>query len=296
LFLKILPDLIDVNIHPRKEEVKFINSQHIFNSVKIAVSKALETHKLTYIKHTPDENQIVSFKKQSVYPSLKTSYLKDSPTPFTKRPFITETTKLPWETKDQETIQPLEILQIHKLYLIYQTPAGLCLIDQHAAHERILYEQLLADFKKKKKKANIQPLLVAETFDLSSSESLLLKKHLKTFNKLGFEIEEFGQNSFKINSLPHILKDQNGEILIKEVLDDLLENKTPREIYKKNQQMISFLACRSAIKANDVLTLEKRQTLINQLNQTKTNYTCPHGRPVKIEISLKELDKMFKRR
>ncbi len=296
LFLNILPDLIDVNIHPRKEEVKFINSQQIFNGVKIAVSKALETHKLTYIKQTPDKYHPFSFKKQPVYPKPTISYLKDSPIPFRKKSFKTETTKLPWETDDQETTKQLDILQIHKLYLIYQTPTGLCLIDQHAAHERILYEQLLADFKKKKKKANTQPLLVAETFDLSASESLFLKKHLEIFNKLGFEIEEFGQNSFKINSLPHVLENQNGEILIKEVLDDLLENKTPRKIDKKNQKIISFLACRSAIKANDFLTLEKRQTLINQLNQTKTNYTCPHGRPVKIEISLKELDKMFKRR
>jgi DNA mismatch repair protein MutL len=287
-FLRLPYEMVDVNVHPRKEEVKFVSQNFIYNSVKNAVSTALQKGDLTFRTESIDRFK----KKSSIGP----------------RSVITERRSvkhykqaLPWETRELRSFERSfedrrEILQVHNLYLITETAEGLAIFDQHAAHERILFESLLEEFKKEKKQKNIQPLLVAETIDLSLSDAEILKENRKVLEKLGFEISPFGKNSFKINCVPTILKSRNPAALIGEIIEDLREDGVTKDVDQKSLRAISFLACRSAVKAGDSLPKEERQSIVDQLEETKTKYTCPHGRPVKVEISLKELEKMFKRR
>jgi DNA mismatch repair protein MutL len=109
------------------------------------------------------------------------------------------------------------------------------------------------------------------------------------------EIEEFGDNKFRITAVPDILKEQNSAEIIKEILADLETGNTAKAINNKSNKTIAYLACRSAIKAGDILSIEERKRLLDKLAQTKTNYTCPHGRPVRIEIPIKNISKIFKR-
>lgn len=301
LFINLPPQLVDVNIHPRKQEIKFINSSFVFHTIYQAVLNQLENSNLTFKAESypfiTDSKKITTSLTDKQKAEKKYSYSFKK----TKRPknnlFLDQTKeeKLPWEQSDiGEKTQ--EIIQIHNLYLISQTPNGLLIVDQHAAHERILYESLLKGFTKNKDKPLNQSLLIPLTLNLSLSETQLLTENLPVLKKIGFEIEEFGKNSFKITSVPHPLKDRDVKGIISEVLDDILEEKPIRDVDKKSLRLISYLACRSAIKAGDYLTLEQRENLLKQLGKTKTNYTCPHGRPAKIKIDLKELNKMFKRR
>lgn len=290
IFLKMPYDFVDVNVHPRKEEVKFAQPDFIFRSVKEAVAKALAKNDLTYQKTDG------AFRRQQFSPKTppargvpELDSEAEEPQRYLKR-------VLPWETGELDSpSREADILQIHNLYLIKETAGGIAILDQHAAHERILYEQLLEDFKEEKAQRSVQPLLVAETIELAPPDAEILKDNLEVFDKTGFEITLFGKNSFKVDAVPTILKDRHAASLISEIIADLKDNRAPRDVDQKDLRTISFLACRSAVKAGDSLTPEERRAIVNNLEQTKTKYTCPHGRPAKVEISLKELKKMFKR-
>lgn len=294
LYLTLPYEMVDVNVHPRKEEVKFVNSQFIFQSVKAAVSQALVRGDLT-----PSLQRVTRGPTRlgQVRPPKPRDYNKERAVVGEKElekelKFYKEL--LPWEEELKVRVAE-EILQVHNLYLIKPTEEGILIVDQHAAHERILYEKLIESFKSEKKENISQALLLPLTVELSFSEAEILRENLKTLTRLGFEIEEFGRNSFKINSVPNILKAHDIVSLITEVIEDLGQERPPKEVDEKSLRTIVFLACRSAIKAGDPLSKEECRDLLEKLEETKTKYTCPHGRPVKVIISLAELQKMFKR-
>ncbi len=136
------------------------------------------------------------------------------------------------------------------------------------------------------------PLRIIE---LSDEESILLEDRQDVFAQLGFDIENFGPRTFKVSSVPEIYKDRDLRKLIPEVLHDLLHHKEASPLDHETKRTLSFLACRSAIKAGDPLTEADTRTLLNELSHCTVPYTCPHGRPTHIELSRRELDKMFKR-
>ncbi|MFZ5424578.1 MAG: DNA mismatch repair endonuclease MutL [Patescibacteria group bacterium] len=267
LHLKFPPELVDVNVHPRKQEVKFINPKLVTESVSSAINKALQVNDLTYIK--------------SGFSFTNEFLLKDADYVANLR-------------KHSSSIVLEEIIQVHNQYLISESARGIYLIDQHAAHERIIFEQLFEKFKTTNKSEAIK-LDSPHIFNLSNVEALLLKEHLYVFESIGFRIQEFGSNAFRVTQVPVFYQDRNITSILSEMLDDLVNEGFVSDIDIKSERALSYLACRSAIKTGEVLNLETRKTLLEQLAETKTKYTCPHGRPVKIEISLKDLDKLFKR-
>lgn len=278
LNLGIPPSLIDVNVHPRKQEVLFINSASVYENIQKALVEVLGISDLTYSKSSKKAIYADVFEAHKANPHLASS-LKD--------------TTLTWNIKTNKQVKDIEILQIHNLYLVFETPQGLTLIDQHAAHERILYEDFLNQFKEEKSKAlsvNVDQLL-----DLPVSLVTLLESSLETLGKLGFTIEHFRNNTFKVVSVPQLYEKHDIKKLLIEFLKDLEENAVLKDSDQASLKTIAYLACRTAIKAGDYLTLEERQNLVEKLTKTKSSYTCPHGRPVQLEISLAELGKMFKR-
>jgi DNA mismatch repair protein MutL len=268
LYISVPPEMVDVNIHPRKQEVRFINPDTIYSTVMRAVTDVLNNNNLTFIN--------VSWKdggtKTHLGKILKTELLEDI----------------------DQIKKNTDCIQIHNVYLIAESKKGMMIVDQHAAHEAILFRKLSEMyFKKRTHQVSFQlkdPLLL----DISYADREIVIEHQELFIGVGFGIEEFGE-SIRINSIPEILKDRNISDLIAEFIEDIRENKPLKEIDRKTYRMLSYIACRSAIKAGTYLNKRQRADLIADLIASDMTYTCPHGRPVKIEMNLNSLNKMFKR-
>ena len=165
-------------------------------------------------------------------------------------------------------------------------------IDQHAGHERLLYDKFKASFENSQ--LATQTLLVPYIVNTNHLESNFMNNNLETFKNLGFEIEPFGINSFKVSSVPVLLKDISLNQFFNNVLKDITVNLniTKSDILK---DYLERTACRSAVKANDILSKSEVQTLLNMLNDSNQVLLCPHGRPIIIEVTSKEIEKWFKR-
>ncbi|MEN9649422.1 MAG: hypothetical protein RL094_389 [Candidatus Parcubacteria bacterium] len=279
LFLNLPKDHIDVNIHPRKEEVAFIYEQEVAQALQEAIIATLEAHNLTYRDVQDEYNDINGMNATTA------SMLRSSLTP--------------WNVKD---IGDQEILQINNLYLIAPTDKGVLLIDQHAAHERILYEQFHQAFIDKKSEATVFQLPEHVLFDLPRGDALLLEQELEKFQSIGFDIEHFGEFTFKLSAVPEVFKDRNYAQTILEVLQQMKDvgiQAGRGSVDKETDRTLSFLACRTAIKGGEALTNDEKIRLVKKLlevSDAHKAYTCPHGRPTHIEVSLSELDRMFKRK
>lgn len=280
LFISLPYDLVDVNVHPRKEQVRFWDDPYVYDFIYSSVLNALSGFDLTY-KTDLNGNSLdyaLRDKKsaEGIFNDLKSSVDK-------------------WDMRQPTVSNDAEILQVNKLYLVASNKDGLILVDQHAAHERILYEQFLKEYSDGKQASETFTIENPITFELPIKESEILKEHMGVFIDLGFEIEEFGEHSYRARKMPKVFKEFNIKGLVIEVLDNINLNKKDKSPNKKILQTIAYLACRGAIKAGDVLTPTQRKDLLLKLSETTSNYTCPHGRPVKVEVPFKELHKLFKR-
>lgn len=177
-------------------------------------------------------------------------------------------------------------------YIIVENNESIFFIDQHAGHERLLYDKFKASFEKDE--LAIQSLLVPYVLNTNYLESNFINNNIHVFKSLGFEIEPFGINSFKVSSVPVLLKDISLFQFFNEVLQDVNKNLnlTKSDILK---EYLERSACRSAVKANDILSKQEIEILLNMLNQNNQILQCPHGRPVIIEVTAKEIEKWFKR-
>lgn len=272
LSLELQPTLIDVNVHPRKEQIHFMNGDTILSQLETIIKNTLKNYDLTY-----QNFQLKNHKKTTK--GYAANYLRENSA---INPLLGK----------QKITEDLHIKQIHNLYLIVETAKGVTLIDQHAAHERILYQQFLKAFQ-----STLQTIALAKPYlmELKPSATILLQQNLEHFQKIGFTIEEFGENTFQITAVPKLLQDNNPIAIIEEMLNDIEDQGNIKEVDEQNQKMLEYLACRSAIKAGDELTAEQALELVRQLDQTENNETCPHGRPTRINISLQEMHRNFKR-
>ncbi|MDQ3099033.1 MAG: DNA mismatch repair endonuclease MutL [bacterium] len=283
LFFDMPYERVDVNIHPRKEQVAFTDPQFLVLTLRQAVISRLSTENLIYNdrRWQSGEYSPANYQPWSLRDGGMNSFASK---------LLKETT--PW-TVEKEILKSSDILQMHNLYLIAQTKNGIILIVQHAAHERILYEQFLLEFRKVRNEKVIYIFESPVNIELSIHETQALRDNVSEIAELGFDIDA---DSLTIKSLPEIFKDRNPTSLLRELLEDLIENRALKDIDSKSNKMIAYLACRTAIKAGDKLSKEQAHNLIEKLNQCKTKFTCPHGRPVQIEISLNELHHKFHRR
>jgi DNA mismatch repair protein MutL len=292
IFIKIDPRKVDVNVHPTKREIRFHAEKQIHDLVVEAIRNTLSQADLipkvtiprqkpgisAPIKPTPTQQQEISLP--------------------TYTPPVTSTTQQPIiplassSAKLESDIQPIG--QVFNSYIIAQNKERIFIIDQHAAHERILYEKLMKE-SINELSLPAQILLMPITLETDYKETATLIQNIPTFNSLGFEIEEFGQNSFIIRAIPAVLENKDAKELIFELIYELQsigKSKTPKEIREK---MLISISCHSAIKAGDKLAQAEIESLISQLSQTQLPFTCPHGRPVIVKMGLDELEKRFMR-
>lgn len=264
LHLTLPPEMVDVNVHPRKEQINFFNKQLVFDQIQKAIYQTLQL-----------SNPIKKSNEKSVTNSYAGNILKQ----------VDELFSL-----EKKFVHSLEIMQIHDLFLLFQTQNGYIIVDQHAAHERILFEQFISEFNKKtQKKLKLKiPLLL----DLSVIETEIILQNLQLFEKMGFKI--INHDEITVTHIPEILRDRDISEIITQLTEQLYQDKK-LTLDSKTDQMLKYLACRSAVKQGDKLDKKQSKDLVRQLFKTANHAYCPHGRPTYVEYSLSELFKVFKR-
>lgn len=333
IFIDIKPSLIDVNIHPTKQEVKFINHQEILEALDSAITRILNKNlyiqKVTFNHEENKKSQEPlpllyeesfidkNIKKTNLYDkqySDKNNVIKEEV--FLDRADIYDSKSVKVEEKKDEIshivyekdsnidvdknkkkidfLQDVKIIGVlFSTYILMEDSKSnkLLIMDQHAAHERVMYEKYKAEYTGEN--IAIQTLLTPEILELTSTEMDLVLDNIDTFQKLGFIVEEFGQNSIIIRGVPILFGKPQLKSSFLELIDSLKNN--VNSSYEVKIDKIMKIACTKAIKSGDKISEIEIESLIEQLKNTKNPYTCPHGRPTIIEISKKDIEKEFKR-
>jgi len=317
LFLDIDPKMIDVNVHPTKIEVRFVQQSEIHNFIRDAIRDSMRRSQKTedrsqksefaewtritdadsykdkvreaterYISNQ-ESGKILDFGFRGTHPVNGSSDFKSE-----IRNQKSEIRLSPEMESDLSRFKPIG--QIFNSFIILQGVDNVIFIDQHTAHERILYERFLN--KMRDSRIEVQTMLLPVNIELSSKESLVLQSNLDNFKKLGFDIESFGENSFVIRSIPSILSGDDCKQAVKDILDKLVSEQKGTSFDEVINKMILVMACRGAVKAGQILSIEEMSSMIKELMNTVRPFTCPHGRPIALTIEKGQILKGFLRK
>ena len=304
LFLEVDPLSVDVNAHPAKHEVRFHDSRSIHNFVRQTIKQAVSEVRSASID-TRDLNKLSS---PSSPPSVQ-SYLNTNATSANKQfealyssavaepkgdPF--RPTQAQPNTDNQENEIPLlgyAVAQLHGIYILAQNKSGLVLIDMHAAHERVVYEQLKST--DSTTQLARQQLLVPLQIIITETEATLVESQLDTFESFGFEINRMGDTSIVIRTVPNILSNTDISELIRDVIADIQKNSMSTRVEERRNEMLSSIACHGSIRANRSMTIHEMNALLRAMEITERSNQCNHGRPTWIQLSISDLDKLFLR-
>ena len=319
---------IDVNVHPQKIEVKFQDEGELFSNVQRAIRETVSEKRVT-----SDLRQVAAPPDKPSYSQMNLDeYFGDAPKsdfiidPKEDKPKLTidemrevvnksEESLLDEENIFEEEIKPappepkisekpLEkfypIGQVALCYIVAQSDSDLYLIDQHAAHERILFDKLSSYVDN----VPAQILLIHENLKFDSRETAAIENNLELFDKLGFSMELSGENEFRLKSVPVDTANADASAMLREIISSLPENDFPAQVDESRRAeiaanirrtVIAIASCRGAIKAGQKLSQREMEILLNDLSNTPHPHTCPHGRPTIIKFSRADLAKMFKR-
>ena len=332
LFIDLDPSKVDVNVHPAKLEVKFENDKDVYTFIKAVVRKSIGQYDITpnlslsedvlqsaglkYDRHRfTDKNdfsdrphlQAGKFKKSKenhIFADDEIDLLFNKVSPQSKENTPEKVISHPFDddrayehksnvNADNDTNSSSGFLiSLHNKYILSQIKSGLMVIDQHVAHERILYEKALNSFD-----ADIpfsQQLLFAQTVQVDPADYQLFKEIEPYLTKLGFELKFFSKNTIVIDGVPADIKIGMEIETLKEILREYRINEEEKKLEQKDNVAKSF-SCHAAIKAGDKLSEQEMRVLVDELFATSMPYVCPHGRPIIIKIPLDEFDKRFGR-
>jgi DNA mismatch repair protein MutL len=282
---------IDINVHPTKQQVRFSHELEIKNSIAKAVRSALEDQKLIPQKDKQEKAFQIQLSQEDKSAVKEQQLDFNVPLTDTDRR-LRHTQRYLFKTAEECELPPgiLILGQVDETYIIASTKDGFVIIDQHAAHERILYDQV-----QESRKTGSQDLITPVILELNSKEKVLINEYIPYMEEFGFTISEFGYDSFAVTSVPHILGKTQDTAVVYDIISDIISEGRIKDETGIAEQLSRSTACRGAIKAGAILTHDQMESLVGQLFQSRTPYTCPHGRPTVIAYSRKDLDKMFKR-
>jgi DNA mismatch repair protein MutL len=327
LFIDMDPAAVDVNVHPAKREVRFRNTAEIREAIVETTRRTLETDRASWSatfragagenvplptselqRPTPEPadtlplipavEQVALRRDWSALPLQSTPAPSHSPAEPAQRTAPIPSSESTALSPQPSTLSPSNDFRIlgvlGKLYVLMENASGLVLVDQHAAHERILFEEMLA--RMEQQGVPTQRLLLPLTLQVTPRDSDWLARNLELLTRAGIGLEPFGENTFKIDSLPSFLRGSEPAPLIREIIDDLRETSAQTSKLRLGEDMIAKTVCRHAVKANDYLREPELVRLIQDLLACDLPYCCPHGRPTMIQMSYGELEKKFGRK
>ncbi len=294
LFIQLPPEEVDVNVHPAKAEIRFKHPDQMFALVQRAIRRGLLAFSpvpqvsINTWKLDPDRDiRQLDWNARSIHPEPQTPSEMSNRVEANDTPQSTEETNFPGAT-----IPLLRwVGQIGGTYLIAEGPDGLYLIDQHAAHERILFEKMTG------KQGNLesQALLEPQVFQIPPQTSRILSESLEILKKLGFQVEEFGSNTFRVSSVPAIFTGADPVAVVRSVVEDFEEDETPLA-GQLEARLAARICKRMAVKGGQILSTEEQKQLIHDLEMCVSPRTCPHGRPTMVHLSVDLLERQFGRR
>lgn len=318
LSLQIPPHLVDVNVHPTKMEVRFANERAIYQLFLSAVRKATQSRDIVpdfNIKTSDSQRREIQQRFQQSpsggqaqrprefapfrpgpWDSNKPQEEDISQIAFNLDPLPPKTSPAqepPSQVVSGETIAPqANLWQVHNRYILSQIKSGLVIIDQHVAHERILFEEILK-YLNEERNVPSQQLLFPQTLELALEDYLVFGDIKEWLQKIGFVITELSGRTIMIEAIPMDVKVGKEARIIVEIIDFYRENDGAK--FEPREKIAAAFACKNAIKSGEKLTTEAMNALVDKLFTTKEPYFCPHGRPVIVTLGLEELDRKFKR-
>ncbi|MGB8338349.1 MAG: DNA mismatch repair endonuclease MutL [Burkholderiales bacterium] len=324
LFLQINPALVDANVHPTKTEVRFRDGraahQFVFHALHKALAQPVHTGAASAgergmfafagAETSAPENFPANKSVQDFYAGAQqTSFNVNETRPFYETLFGKKTsinkivTEYPLSCGEnlietgnaQQASQPLgfALAQLLGIYILAQNRHGMIIVDMHAAHERVVYEKLKTALEKKSIAS--QPLLIPVSFNAGALEVACAEEHAETLATLGFDIAALSPTSLAVRAVPSLLQDADAVSLARDVLADINDAGATRVLTERQNELLSTLACHTAVRANRMLTIPEMNALLREMEATERSGQCNHGRPTWFQITLAELDKMFMR-
>jgi len=309
LNIDLNPDSVDVNVHPTKKEIKFRQFNRVCSLISQGIKEELAAYQMSEPRaydptpfsaglpvmahpsaYTPVTEEV---KKETPPFEIQEAPILQSPTEQLELPTLAPILTPPEKKSGNQALKNITpIAQVcEKTYIVATYGSGLALIDQHIAHERHIYENLLAEGK-----ALSQQVAISSVVELDVLDRGLLEENQHIFQQFGFEFEAFGPRAISIRAVPHFFRHiEEAEVAFKELLKDIRESGIAKSNLDRFNYLCKTVACHAAIRAGDPLTLEQMQELLQKWVNTQNPYTCPHGRPILIKFSKHELDKRFLR-
>lgn len=298
IFVQLDPEMVDVNVHPAKAEVRFKEPDRIFTAVQRAVKRGLLAYSpapsLQPVWNQPQEEQAELNLPAQWSPADHLQGESAEPNQPISSTSTPAAQTAPLRTAPLVGGLPLLRLvgQVGNTYLVAEGPDGLYLIDQHAAHERVLFERFLAQ---RGDVIPAQSLLEPVMFQLPPDRARLLGDQIPTLDRLGFQVEPFGSNTFRVRAIPAFLGNINPVDAVRVVVEDFEEDETPLQA-ELDARLAARVCKRAAVKGGQVLSSEEQKALVRDLEACQSPRTCPHGRPTMIHLSVDLLERQFGRR
>lgn len=315
LMINVDPSLIDVNVHPSKLDIKFSNFDDLQSLIQTMIIDAIRGKLLIpkiEVKEIPKlevkyENLSFDLERNKVFDS---NIKKDLDRSNLQNLISMEDTSSVELVLEEELIESENLIEEisnvnNKLpelypvglalgtYIVCENEKGVYLIDQHAAQERINYEKY--SYLLSHPSSNTTDTLIPIVIELPMNEFLIIKKNIQILKELNITIEEFGTSSFRVTSHPTWFSKNNPEGILKGIMEQIIKEEKNFDLAKFRDHLAATIACKASIKANTRITKEDMESIIDQLRKCKNPFNCPHGRPVIIEFTIYELEKMFKR-